>query len=141
MVEALVQQLATARAPTCPTGSAPSDLREKLVQTDHTELSQVSTRRTVVLLYVLSTSSATKPSNILFIFYIDYNAQRPVLGGSEADWRAGVGWEVLTEPHQLYEGHESHNGANIIYSCLNSCIFNDKIMNMFGLVPTELSKL
>lgn len=68
MVEALVQQLATARTPVCPTGPAPSDLREKLVQTDHTELSQVSTRRIVILLYVLSTSSATKPFNILFVF-------------------------------------------------------------------------
>uniref|UniRef100_A0A3Q3MKZ5 Si:dkey-25o16.4 n=1 Tax=Labrus bergylta TaxID=56723 RepID=A0A3Q3MKZ5_9LABR len=40
MVEALVQQLSAAR--TSPSaGPAPSDLREKLVQTDHTELSQV----------------------------------------------------------------------------------------------------
>lgn len=43
MVEALVQQLATARASVSPAGPAPSDLREKLVQTDHTELSQVNT--------------------------------------------------------------------------------------------------
>lgn len=43
MVEALVQQLAAARASVCPAGPAPSDLREKLVQTDHTELSQVNT--------------------------------------------------------------------------------------------------
>jgi len=42
MVEALVQQLASARAQGCASaGPAPSDLREKLVQTDHTELSQV----------------------------------------------------------------------------------------------------
>uniref|UniRef100_A0A087XSH2 Sperm associated antigen 5 n=1 Tax=Poecilia formosa TaxID=48698 RepID=A0A087XSH2_POEFO len=42
MVEALVQQLAAARAHRRPSsGPAPSDLREKLVQTDHTELSQV----------------------------------------------------------------------------------------------------
>uniref|UniRef100_A0A3P8T1N9 Sperm associated antigen 5 n=1 Tax=Amphiprion percula TaxID=161767 RepID=A0A3P8T1N9_AMPPE len=45
MVEALVQQLGAARAQGCPSaGPAPSDLREKLVQTDHTELSQVRTR-------------------------------------------------------------------------------------------------
>lgn len=43
MVEALVQQLATARATVCPAGPAPSDLREKRVQTDHTELNQVNT--------------------------------------------------------------------------------------------------
>lgn len=86
MVEALVQQLATARAPVCPAGPAPSDLREKLVQTDHTELNQVSTRRTFILLSVVSTSSVRKPFNIIFVFYIDYNAQRPVLGGSETDW-------------------------------------------------------
>ncbi|KAF7223591.1 sperm-associated antigen 5 isoform X2 [Nothobranchius furzeri] len=43
MVEALVQQLAAARAHRPPpAGPAPSDLREKLVQTDHTELSQTS---------------------------------------------------------------------------------------------------
>lgn len=44
MVEALVQQLAAARTQGGPAGAAPSDLREKLVQTDHTELSQVRTR-------------------------------------------------------------------------------------------------
>lgn len=44
MVEALVQQLTTARTHGGPSaGPAPSDLREKLVQTDHTELSQVRT--------------------------------------------------------------------------------------------------
>lgn len=43
MVEALVQQLAAARSQGClSAGPGPSDLREKLVQTDHTELSQVS---------------------------------------------------------------------------------------------------
>nr|XP_005727094.1 PREDICTED: sperm-associated antigen 5 [Pundamilia nyererei] len=45
MVEALVQQLTAARAQGRPlAGPAPSDLREKLVQTDHTELSQTSVR-------------------------------------------------------------------------------------------------
>lgn len=45
MVEALVQQLAAARAQQSPpAGPAPSELREKLVQTEHTELSQVRTR-------------------------------------------------------------------------------------------------
>lgn len=86
MVEALVQQLATARAPVCPAGPAPSDLREKLVQTDHTELNQVNTRCIFILLSVVSSSSVTRPFNVLFVFYVDYNAQRPVLGGSETDW-------------------------------------------------------
>ncbi|XP_061573810.1 sperm-associated antigen 5 [Cololabis saira] len=46
MVEALVQQLAAARTQAClSAGPAPSDLREKLVQTDHTELSQSSMYR------------------------------------------------------------------------------------------------
>ncbi|XP_051241326.1 sperm-associated antigen 5 [Dicentrarchus labrax] len=50
MVEALVQQLATARTHGCPsTGPAPSDLREKLVQTDHTELSQTTLHRDLYL--------------------------------------------------------------------------------------------
>uniref|UniRef100_A0A3Q1EGB6 Sperm associated antigen 5 n=1 Tax=Acanthochromis polyacanthus TaxID=80966 RepID=A0A3Q1EGB6_9TELE len=50
MVEALVQQLATARAQGCPSaGPAPSDLREKLVQTDHTELSQTTMHRDLYL--------------------------------------------------------------------------------------------
>lgn len=52
----------------------------------------------------------------LIFFNVDNNAQRSVLGGSETDWGAGVGWEVLTEPHPLYGGHESHNGVNIIYN-------------------------
>eukprot|EP00064_Thunnus_orientalis_P008337 superscaffoldBa00000986_g8360 len=46
MVEALVQQLAVARANGSPSvGPAPSELREKLVQTDHTELSQTTMYR------------------------------------------------------------------------------------------------
>ncbi|KAM4603346.1 sperm-associated antigen 5-like [Polymixia lowei] len=44
MVEVLVQQLAAARVQGCPAaGTAPSDLRDKLVQTDHTELVQTTT--------------------------------------------------------------------------------------------------
>uniref|UniRef100_A0A3Q3MPT7 Sperm associated antigen 5 n=1 Tax=Mastacembelus armatus TaxID=205130 RepID=A0A3Q3MPT7_9TELE len=46
MVEALVQQLAAARAHGCPSAApAPSDLREALVQTDHTELTQTTMYR------------------------------------------------------------------------------------------------
>ncbi|XP_035039410.2 sperm-associated antigen 5 [Hippoglossus stenolepis] len=46
MVEALVQQLTAAREQGCHSaGPAPSELREKLVQTDHTELSQTSMYR------------------------------------------------------------------------------------------------
>ncbi|XP_006787132.1 sperm-associated antigen 5 [Neolamprologus brichardi] len=46
MVEALLQQLTAARAQGRPlAGPAPSDLREKLVQTDHTELSQTTMYR------------------------------------------------------------------------------------------------
>lgn len=41
MVEALVQQLTAARTHGCAAAPAPSDLRDKLVQTDHTELNQV----------------------------------------------------------------------------------------------------
>ncbi|XP_042340237.1 sperm-associated antigen 5 [Plectropomus leopardus] len=50
MVEALVQQLAASRASGCHSaGPAPSDLREKLVQTDHTELSQTTMYRDLYL--------------------------------------------------------------------------------------------
>lgn len=45
MVEALVQQLSAARAQGAPATAAPSSLREKLVQTDHTELSQVRSQK------------------------------------------------------------------------------------------------
>lgn len=45
MVEALVQQLTAARAQGAPAAAAPSDLRDKLVQTDHTELSQTPMHR------------------------------------------------------------------------------------------------
>lgn len=58
MVEALVQQLTTARAQSFATGPAPSDLREKLVQTDHTELSQVKTLSHFYSLFFLSCYSA-----------------------------------------------------------------------------------
>ncbi|KAK6324710.1 hypothetical protein J4Q44_G00040520 [Coregonus suidteri] len=43
MVEALVQQLCTARGQGHSRGPGPSELRDKLVQTDHTELSQTVT--------------------------------------------------------------------------------------------------
>ncbi|GAA6233801.1 sperm-associated antigen 5 [Lates japonicus] len=50
MVEALVQQLAAARSHGCPpAGPAPSELREKFVQTDHTELSQTTMHRDLYL--------------------------------------------------------------------------------------------
>lgn len=83
--------------------------------------------------------------NNLFVFDVDNNAQRSVLGGSETDWGAGVGWEVLTEPHPLYGGHESLNGANLIYNCFNEYIFNGKIkimtVDVFIYIPTGLSNL
>uniref|UniRef100_A0A8C3FZJ9 Si:dkey-25o16.4 n=1 Tax=Cyclopterus lumpus TaxID=8103 RepID=A0A8C3FZJ9_CYCLU len=50
MVEALVQQLSACRADGCPSaGPAPSDLRDKLVQTDHSELSQTTMYRDLYL--------------------------------------------------------------------------------------------
>ncbi|XP_028314060.1 sperm-associated antigen 5 [Gouania willdenowi] len=50
MVEALVQQLTAARAQACPSaGRSPSELREKLVQTEHTELSQTTMYRDLYL--------------------------------------------------------------------------------------------
>uniref|UniRef100_A0A3B3ZAB5 Sperm associated antigen 5 n=1 Tax=Periophthalmus magnuspinnatus TaxID=409849 RepID=A0A3B3ZAB5_9GOBI len=53
IVEALVQQLAAARAHTLPpAGAAPSELRERAVQTEHTELSQVTPlQRTIIALF------------------------------------------------------------------------------------------
>lgn len=80
MVEALVQQLATARAPVCPAGPAPSDLREKLVQTDHTELTQVNMQcieytfmshngQIFILLSVVSSSNVTSPFNVLLLLF------------------------------------------------------------------------
>ncbi|KAK5899083.1 hypothetical protein CesoFtcFv8_008598 [Champsocephalus esox] len=48
MVEALVQQLDAARANGC-SSAGPSDLREKQVQTDHTELSQTTMLRDLYL--------------------------------------------------------------------------------------------
>ncbi|XP_068583710.1 sperm-associated antigen 5 [Cebidichthys violaceus] len=50
LVEALVQQLAASRANESPSaGPAPSDLREKLVQTDHSELNQTTMYRDLYL--------------------------------------------------------------------------------------------
>lgn len=46
MVEALVQQLTAARAQVYPSaGPAPSELRDKLVQTQHSEMNRVRTNR------------------------------------------------------------------------------------------------
>uniref|UniRef100_A0AAV2J7P3 Sperm-associated antigen 5 n=1 Tax=Knipowitschia caucasica TaxID=637954 RepID=A0AAV2J7P3_KNICA len=50
IVEALVQQLASAQAHALPsTGAAPSELRERAVQTQHSELSQTSLHRELYL--------------------------------------------------------------------------------------------
>ncbi|KAM9314239.1 sperm-associated antigen 5 [Pholidichthys leucotaenia] len=50
MVEALVQQLAAARLQGRPSqGAAPSDLRDRLVQTDHTELNQTTIHRALYM--------------------------------------------------------------------------------------------
>ncbi|XP_028833363.1 sperm-associated antigen 5 [Denticeps clupeoides] len=51
MTDALLQQLASARAQTQYAGPLPSDLRDKLIQTDHTEFSQVDTYKD---LYVIA---------------------------------------------------------------------------------------
>lgn len=55
MSEALLQQVASARAQPPSSGPAPSDLRDKLIQTDHTELSQVD-RQPAPLTLALMTS-------------------------------------------------------------------------------------
>ncbi|XP_038134523.1 sperm-associated antigen 5 [Cyprinodon tularosa] len=49
MVEVLIQQIAAAKAHGPSSGPPPSDLREKLVQTDHTELSQTTMHRELYL--------------------------------------------------------------------------------------------
>lgn len=90
MVEALVQQLAAARVPVSPAGPAPSDLREKLVQTDHTELNQVNTHTHTVYIPIFVCGHPLMVQghcvNGLFVFCVDNNAQRPVPGGPETDW-------------------------------------------------------
>lgn len=65
-----MQQLAAARTNGCPAGVPPSDLREKLVQTDHTELSQVRTQSEFYCLGVFITvmvSSVSCSSKIWFL--------------------------------------------------------------------------
>lgn len=81
MVEALVQQLAVARAHGSPAvGSLPSELRDKLVQTDHTELSQVIQS----LLGSYDDSSCRMSCNHV-CFSADHNVQGPVYGSTEQD--------------------------------------------------------
>lgn len=98
-----MQQLAAARTHGCPAGVPPSDLREKLVQTDHTELSQVKTQPEfwclgLFIAVMMSSASCSSEKfcflrnpNFCFIglsvlcFIADHNAQRSVHGGSEQD--------------------------------------------------------
>lgn len=102
MVEALVQQLAAARAQQSPpAGPAPSELREKLVQTEHTELSQVRTRSSkrlsegnvedlelyslIIIPFGCCNFQLCILTSFCSVFYIDHNAPRPLYGGSEKD--------------------------------------------------------
>lgn len=116
-----MQQLAAARAQGCPSaGPAPSELREKLVQTDHTELNQVKThsvnfnRQTVGevkhlemvvydyanvfdfnnIFFIEATISVL--INFCFVFSIDNNVPRPLYGSSEQDQSVGAGWKFST---------------------------------------------
>uniref|UniRef100_A0AAR2INL0 Sperm-associated antigen 5 n=1 Tax=Pygocentrus nattereri TaxID=42514 RepID=A0AAR2INL0_PYGNA len=56
MVEVLSQQLSSAKSHTGGTGPAPSELRDRLVQTEHTQLSQVQYRPTLLLSLFLQCS-------------------------------------------------------------------------------------
>uniref|UniRef100_A0A672HID1 Sperm associated antigen 5 n=1 Tax=Salarias fasciatus TaxID=181472 RepID=A0A672HID1_SALFA len=90
MVEALVQQLAAARSQQCVSaGCPPSDLRDKLVQTDHTELSQVKT--------------LTAYMKVTFLFLSQQNSLSSDTDAALSKMKEIGG--IITEDHQSLVSH------------------------------------
>lgn len=80
MVEVLSQQLTSVRAHNLSKNTSPSDLREKLIQTDHTELRQVATQlhRQLFGRKTLNMSSI----DFLYLVFISKNATYKDLYGT-----------------------------------------------------------
>ncbi|XP_043106088.1 sperm-associated antigen 5 isoform X2 [Puntigrus tetrazona] len=76
MVEVLSQQLASARAHNLSKNTSPSDLREKLIQTDHTELRQNGTYKDLYDTALKRIQSLEHDQEVLHSLYNDIKAMR-----------------------------------------------------------------
>ncbi|XP_028273957.1 sperm-associated antigen 5 [Parambassis ranga] len=114
MTEALVQQLAAARAQgSSSTGPAPSELREKLVQTDHTELSQTTMYRDLYM-GALSRIGELELSGSSLQNLMQYmQGTRVTMTSLRCDVDAALGkmkemGDVVREDHQSLVSHYGH---------------------------------
>ncbi|XP_072241058.1 sperm-associated antigen 5 [Leuresthes tenuis] len=114
MVEALVQQLASARAQGCASaGPAPSDLREKLVQTDHTELSQTTMYRDLYLEALSRISKLEHDGSSLKNLMQCMQDMRATLESLSGDTDAALSnmramGDAVKEDHQSLVSHYGH---------------------------------
>ncbi|XP_014904705.1 sperm-associated antigen 5 isoform X1 [Poecilia latipinna] len=111
MVEALVQQLAAARAHRSPSsGPAPSDLREKLVQTDHTELSQTTMYRDLYMEALSRITELELDGNSLQNLVQAVQEMRAAMSSLSSDTDAALSnmkkmGETIREDHQNLASH------------------------------------
>ncbi|XP_008303672.1 sperm-associated antigen 5 [Stegastes partitus] len=114
MVEALVQQLAAARAQVCPpAGPAPSDLREKLVQTDHTELSQTTMYRDLYMEALSRIGELERDGSSLQNLMQCMQDMRITMTSLSSDTDAALSsmkemGDVVREDHQSLVSHYGH---------------------------------
>ncbi|KAM4585425.1 sperm-associated antigen 5 [Odontesthes bonariensis] len=114
MVEALVQQLASARAQGCASaGPAPSDLREKLVQTDHTELSQTTMYRDLYMEALSRISELEHDGSSLKNLMQCMQDMRATLESLSSDTDAALSnmramGDAVKEDHQSLVSHYGH---------------------------------
>uniref|UniRef100_A0A672YR48 Sperm associated antigen 5 n=1 Tax=Sphaeramia orbicularis TaxID=375764 RepID=A0A672YR48_9TELE len=116
MVEVLVQQLAAARAHGCtPAGPAPSNLREKLVQTEHTELSQVRTHLDIYMTTCLERCNFMHTNHFIVSVQafsaMDQLRTHCATEISELERSVGSQQQLLSALHQTYP--EQFNQANL----------------------------
>ncbi|CAG5928585.1 unnamed protein product [Menidia menidia] len=114
MVEALVQQLASSRAQVCVSaGPAPSELREKLVQTDHTELSQTTMYRDLYTEALSRISELEQGDGSLRNLMQSIQDTRATLDSVSSDTDAALSnmraiGDFVKEDHQSLVSHYGH---------------------------------
>ncbi|XP_029950662.1 sperm-associated antigen 5 [Salarias fasciatus] len=114
MVEALVQQLAAARSQQCVSaGCPPSDLRDKLVQTDHTELSQTTMYRGVYMEALRKIRELELDGRSLQNLMQQMQSMRINMNSLSSDTDAALSkmkeiGGIITEDHQSLVSHYGH---------------------------------
>ncbi|XP_062244886.1 sperm-associated antigen 5 [Platichthys flesus] len=123
MVEALVQQLTAARAQACPSaGPAPSELREKLVQTDHTELSQTSMYRDLYIEALSRISDLELDGSSLQNLIQWMQGTRVTMASLTSDTDAALSNIKEIE----YEVREDHQSLTVHYGKMKALLENTK---------------